>query len=125
MSERERIGVSDGQLRRLAADFGEAPGSTAVQLQLRGAAGPADDFDVTPQHVLRTAGAERFHRGLFRRKPAGEVNRRMAPAHAVGDFAVGENTLPESIAVALERRDDARNLRGVKAKADDGHASQA
>ena len=125
MSERERIGVRDGQLRRVAADFGEASCCAAVQLQLRRTAGPAVDFDVAPQHVLRAAGAQRFHRRFFRGEPAGEMNRRMTPAHAVRDLAVGENPVPESIAVAFERRDDARDFCGVKSKADDGHASQA
>lgn len=125
MSERERVGVRDGQLRRSAADPGEAPGRAAVQLQLRRAAGPAHDFDVAPQDILRAAGAERLHRGFLRSEPAGEMNRRMAASHAVRDFAVGENALAESVAVALERRDDAGDFCGVESEADDGHASQA
>jgi hypothetical protein len=125
LSEGERIGVRDGQLRRLAADPVEAPGRTALQLQLRRPAGPADDLDVTPQHALRVAGAERLHRRFLGREPAGKMDRRMAAAHAVRDFAVGEDAPSESIAVALERRGDARNLRGIESQTDDGHASQA
>jgi len=125
LSERERIGVTDGQLRGSAADRLEAPGRTAVQLQLRRTAGPADDFDVAPQDILRAAGAERLHRGFLGREPAGKVDRRMTPAHAVGDFAARKNTLSESIAIPLEGRDDTRNFCGIESKADDGHASQA
>ena len=125
MSEGERIGVRDGQLRRSAADLLEALRGTAVQLQLRGTAGPAHDFNVPPQHTLRAAGAERLHRGFLGGEPAGKVNRRMTPAHAIGDFAAGKNTLSESIAVPLEGRDDTRNFGGIESKADDGHASQA
>ena len=125
LSERERVGMCDRELRGCAADFLEAPPGAAVQLQLRRTAGPANDFDVAPEHALRVAGAQGFHRGFLRGKPAGKMNFRMAAAHAVRDFAVREDALRESFAVALDGRGDARNLRSVKPEPDNGHASQA
>ena len=101
------------------AERRKSPCGAAVQLQLRRTARFAHDFDVAPEHALRVSGAERFHRGLFAGEAAGKVHGRMAPAHAVRDFAVGKNTPGKSIAVALDRRGDARNFRGVESESDD------
>jgi hypothetical protein len=125
LSERERIGMSDRQLRGLAADLRETLRGAAVQPELRRTAGLPDYLDVSPQHPLRMAGAERFHRGFFRGEPAGEMNRRMAAAHAIRDFAFRENAMRESLAVALDGGGDPWNLRGVESESDDGHASKA
>ena len=125
LSERERVGVSDREFRRAAADFREAPGRAAVQLQLRRTARLADHFDVAPQDALRMPGAERFHRRLFRGEPAGKVNGGLAPARAVRDFTVGKNPLRKSIAVAVDRGGNTRNFGRVEPKPDDGHSPQA
>ena len=42
--------------------------------------------------------------------------------HAVGDLLLGEDTLQEALAIALERLRDAIHLRGVQPEADDVHA---
>ena len=125
MSEGERIGVTDRQLRRAAADSGQASGRAAMQLELRRTAGLSHYFDVTPQHALRVPGAERLHRGFLGREAAGEMNRRRMPPHAVRDFAFSENAAREAVAVAVDRRGDAGNFRRVESESDNGHASQA
>ena len=51
----------------------------AVQPQLRRTAA-ADHLDVAPEHALRMAGAERFHRRFFGGEPAGKMNGRDAAA---------------------------------------------
>ena len=50
------------------ADVGKTPGGAAVQLQPGRTVAP-DDLDVAPQHALRMAGAERFHRRFLRGEP--------------------------------------------------------
>jgi hypothetical protein len=125
LGEGERIGVSDRELRGLAANLREAPRGAAVQLQLRRAARLPHDLDVAPEHALRVARAERFHGGFLRREAAGEVNRGVAAVHAVRDFAFREDPVRKPIAVALDRGGDAGNFRGVETESNDGHASQA
>ena len=117
--------MSDRQLRRSTADFREAPRGAAVQLQLRGTPGPADDLDVAPEHALRVPGAERFHRGFLRSKAAGKMNRGVAPPHAVRDFTFGEDAVCESLAVALDGGGDSWDVGGVEPESDNGHASKA
>lgn len=117
--------MTDRELRGTAADFREAPRGAAVQLELRRTARLADDLDVAPQHALRVAGAERFHRGFLRGEAAGEVNRGIAAAHAVCDFAFGEYAVRKTIAVAVDGGGDAGNFRGVEPESNNGHAPQA
>ena len=112
LRDRQRVGVRDGQQRRTAAYRGELPSGSAVQLELRRPAA-ADHLDVTPEDPLRMARAERFHRRLLRGEAAREMNRRLAAPHAVRDFTLGENTLQESLAIALDGADDARDVGGV------------
>ena len=90
----------------------------AVQLQLRRTAA-ADHLDVAPEHALRVAGAERFHRRFFRGEPPGEMDGRHAAAHAVRDFALGEDAAEKPVAVALDRVGDAADVGGVEAETDD------
>jgi len=96
-----------------------------MQLELRRTAWLSDHFDVTPEDALRVAGAERLHRGFLRREPAGKMHRRIAAAHAVRDFAGGEDPMREAIAVAIDAGGDAGNFRRVEPESDNGHASRA
>ena len=119
LGERQRVGMCDGQERGLALHRGKAPGGSAMQLQLRWTATP-DDLDVPPQHALRMAGAERFHRRLLGGKPAGKMNGRHPAPLAVSDFAVGEDSSQEPVAVTRDGVGDARDVGGVEAESDDG-----
>ena len=110
LREGERIGVRDRQLRRAAADLGEAPRGAAVQPELRRTAGLPDDFDIAPQHALRVAGPERFHRRFLRGETTCEMDGRIPSTHAVGDLRVGEDPVRESVAVTVDRRRNTRNL---------------
>ena len=85
--------------------------------ELRRAAAP-DDLDVAPEHSVRMAGAERFHRRFFRGKAAGKVNRRHLATRAVRHFAVGEHALQEPLAVSLDRVGDAIDIRGVQTESE-------
>jgi hypothetical protein len=125
LSERERIRVSDRELRGSSAYLREAPGGAAVQPQLRRTTGLANDFDITPKNSLRVAGAERFHGGLFGGEPAREMNRWIVPPHTVGDFRFREDAVGEPVAVPFDRRSDARDICRVQAQSDDGHAPTA
>lgn len=125
MSEGERIGVSDRELRGLTADLREAPRGAAVQPELRRTAGLADDLDVAPEYALRVAGAERLHRGFLRREAAGEMDRGVPASHAVRDFTGGEDPVGKPFAVALDRGGDAGNLSGVESESNNGHAPKA
>ena len=124
LCERERIRMCDCQLRRMAAYRLEPARGPAVQPQLRWTA-VSYDLDVTPQHAMRVAGAECLHRGLLRCKASGEMNRRVAAAHAVRHFGLGENAVRKALAVPLDGGSDARDVRCVEPDSDDVHASQA
>ncbi len=117
--------MRDRELRGAAADFVEATGGAAMKPQLRRAAGPAHDFDVTPEHALGVSGAERLHRRFFRREAAGKMNLGKPAAQAVLDFAVGEDPVREALAVPADRGGDSRNFRRVEAESDDGHSPKA
>ena len=125
LSERKRIGVCDRQLRGSSTDRREASSGTAMQPQLRRTARLSHDFDVPPQHPLRVAGAQRFHRGFLGCEPPGEMNRGVVASHAVGDFRVREDTVGKPLAVPFDRCSDTRDVRRVQAKSDDGHAPTA
>ena len=125
LRERERIRVSNRELRGSPAYLREAPGGAAVQPQLRRTSGLTNDFDVTPQHSLRVAGAERFHGCLLGGEPAREMNRWIVPSHAVGDFRFREDAVGEPFAVPFDCCSDARDIRRVQAESDDGHAPTA
>jgi hypothetical protein len=125
LSERQRIRVRDRELRRVTADSCEAPSGAAMQPQLRRTAGLTHDFDITPQHTLRVPCSERLHRRFLGREPAREMNRWIAPPHAIRHFGVGEDSAGEPVAVAVEGGSDSRDVRGVESEADDGHAPTA
>lgn len=117
LSEGERIGVSNGQQCRKAADRSEALRGAAMQRQLRRSPAP-DHFDVAPQDPERMAGAKRFHRRLFCGKPAGKVNRRHPPASAIRHFAFGKYASQKPLAVPLDSIGDAIDIRGVQSEPD-------
>ena len=125
LSERQRIRVRDRELRRAAADCREAPRGAAVQPQLRRSSRLTDDFDVAPQHTLRVSCSERFHRGLFGREPAREMNRRIVTPHTVRNFSLSKDSAGEPVTVAFERRSDSRDVRRVESEPNDGHAPTA
>ena len=96
-----------------------------MQPQLRRTTGLTDDFDIAPQHALGVSSSERFHRGFLGGEPAGEVNRRIATAHAVRHFSLGKDPAGEPVAIAFERCSDSRNVRGVESESNDGHVPTA
>jgi hypothetical protein len=122
--EGQCVGMRDGEERRSAAHRVEPAGGAAVQPQLRRTAA-AHNLDVAPQHALRVAGSQRFHRRFFRREPAGEVDRRLTTPHTVGHLPLGEDTMGEALAVTRDSGEDTRDVRGVQTESDDVHASQA
>src|SRR5580765_905565 len=110
--------MGNGEERGACAKGGKATAGPAMKLQLRRSAAP-DDLDVAPEHLLRVTGAERFHRGFLCREAPRKMVRRIAPALAIGDFAVCEDAVQETISVSFDCRGDARDIRGIEAKAND------
>jgi len=106
--------MRDRELRRLSADFLEAPRGASMQPQLRRSSVLSDHLDITPQHALRVSGSQRFHRGFFRREPSGKMNRGISAAHAVCDFALGEDSMGELLVVSFDRRRDSGNVSRVE-----------
>lgn len=102
----------------MPAHRGKSSRGAAVELQLRRTT-VAHDLDVAPEHLLGVARAQCLHACFLRGKPAGEMNRGLAAAGAVRNFAGGENALQEPLAVPLDGRRDTRNFGRVKPEADD------
>jgi len=125
LRDRERIRVSDRELRRTAANFCEARRGASVQLKFRRAARMTHDLDIAPEHTLRVPGAKRFHRRFLGRKPAREMDGRIVAAHAVRHFRLGEDPVGESLAITLDGVGDARNICGVESQSDDRHVFTA
>ena len=86
----ERLGMRDGERANGGPSCASARRGAAVQPQLRRTAG-ANDLDVLPEHAARVPGAERLHRGLFRREPAGQVRHGVSVPRTIGDLSVGED----------------------------------
>ena len=124
LRQRERVGMRDGDERGSAAHGGEPARGAPVQPQLRWTA-VSHDLDVAPQDAVRVAGSQGLHGGFLGRESAGKVRRRHAAPHAVGHFALGEDTMGESLAVALDGGGDTGDVGGVKPESDDVHAPQA
>lgn len=119
LRDRECVGVRDGQKRPPRSHGIEAASRAAVKFEARWSAA-ADDFDAPPQHVLRMSGPQGFHRRFLRCEASGKMNGWFPTPHAIGDFAVRENALNETLAVAFDGRCNSRNVSGVDAEADDG-----
>jgi hypothetical protein len=118
LRERQGVGMCNGQQRRLGTQGGESAGCAPMKPQLRGTALP-DHFDAAPQHLLCVTGPKRLHGRLFRGKAACEMNRGVVSAHAVGDFALGEYTLQEPIAEALDGCGNTGDIGRIEAQTDD------
>src|SRR5262249_39365951 len=101
-----------------AANQAEPTFGAAVQLELRRSAA-ANHFDVTPQHVLRAAGAKRFHRRFLCREAAGKVDGRNATPHAVRDLAVGEDPAQEAFAITFDCVGNPIDFSDVDSQTDD------
>jgi polyphenol oxidase len=113
--------MGDGQQRRTPAHRLESSGCAAVEHEAWRSAVP-HDFDVPPQDFLGVTGAKRLHRRLLCREPAGEVDRRPMPAHAVRDFPVSEDARDEAVTPPFHDGLDAIDVCRVKSEADDiGH----
>lgn len=110
LRDSEGLRVSDRQKRAVCLHIGESPGGASVEPQLRWSTGRAHDLYIAPEHALRVTGAERFHRRLFRRKPAREVRCRIPATSRVCDFSLGEDASEKAIAVSLDRGFDAINF---------------
>ena len=117
LGERKGIGMRDSHERGKPAYRGKAPGSPAVQLELRRATAP-NDLDIAPEDPMRMTSAERFHRRFLRGKPAGEVNRGHSATRAVRHFAVGEYAPQEPLPVSLDGVGDAIDIRGVQTESE-------
>ena len=115
LSERQGIGMSNRHERGKAAHRRESTRGSAVQRELRRAAAP-HDLDVSPQHAVGMARAERLHRRFFGGKPAGKMNRRHLATGAVRHLAFGEHPPQEPIAVTLDGVGDAIDICGVQAE---------
>lgn len=105
----------------MGAQGNESSLSATMKLQLRRAAA-TEDFHSAPQYVLRVARAEGLHRRFLGRKSRGKVDRRHAPAVAIGHFAVREYPPQKPIAVFVDGIRDPADIGGVQAHANDlGH----
>ena len=122
LRQRESFRVRDGQQRRLHSHALGTRGRAAVQPQLRR---PRHTYylDVLPEHTARVTGAERLHTSFLGREAAGEVRDGVAPPLTIGNLAVGEDAAQETIAVALQRLRDARDVRRVEPDSNDVHDS--
>jgi len=124
LCESKGVGMRDRQLRRVAADGLKPARRAAMQLQLRRSA-PANHFDVPPEDASRMTGTERLHCSFLGGKTSGEVDGRVAAAHAVRHLGLGENAVCKSLAVPLDRGGYARDVCCVETESNDVHASQA
>ena len=124
LREGEGIGMRDGQLRRVAPDGLKSARRAPMQLQLRGTAA-SDHFDVAPEDASRMTGTERLHCRFLGGKTSGEVDGRVAAAHAVRHLGLGENAVCKSLAVPLDRGGYARDICCVETDSNDVHTSQA
>ena len=92
-----------------------------MKLQLRRPAAP-DHLDVAPQHALRWPVPSAFIAASF---AANRPAKWIAGSRRRVQYAISPSVkmrLQEPIAVALDRRGDARDVGGVEAEADDvGH----
>ena len=105
--------------RRTGPHRVEALPRTAVEFELRRAVS-THDFDVAPPHLLRVSGAERRDRRFLRGEASGKMNSRLATALALRDLPRREDPLDETFALAPTHADDAGDVRGIDAEADDG-----
>ncbi len=105
--------------RRTGPHRVEAPPRTAVEFELRRAVS-THNFDVAPPHLLRVPGAERLHCRFLRGEASGKMNSRLAATPVVRNLPIREDPLDEAFAVAFNRADDAGDVRGIDAEADDG-----
>lgn len=113
--------MCDREKRRFRAEGGKATAGATVKLQLRGTSSP-NHLDITPEDLLGVTGSERLHGRFLCREATGKMDRGRAPALAVGDFTVGENTTEKPITVSFDCRSDARNISRIETKANDcGH----
>ena len=120
LRERERVRVRDRHERSANLHRSGAARRAAVQFETRRTAA-ADDLDILPEHALRLAGPEGFHRRFLRGKAAREVRGRVPPLGTIGNLARCEDAVQESLAVALEHVGDARDVGGVEADTKDIH----
>ena len=118
----QRVRMRNGEKRGLHAHPAGAIGCAPVQPQLRGAGHP-EYLDVFPEHASRVTSAERFHRGFLGGESAGEMGDGVSTPRTIGNLAFGEDAAQKTIAVAFERRTDARNIGGVESKSKNIHAS--
>src|SRR5262249_24947986 len=118
-----RVGKTQMEARNVAAR-GELCGFS-VELDGRGMAALARDFDFTPANVAVPSGAHRLHRGLFCGESRGITLKPSPPSRlAVSDFALGENTGAKTLASvwARQRTFDTFNFDQINSSTDDRHA---
>ena len=96
-----------------------APPRTAVEFEWRRAVS-THDFDVALPRLLSVSGAERLHCRFLRGEASGKIHSRVAATLAVGDLPIREDPRDGSFAVAFNRADDAGDVRGIDAEANDG-----
>lgn len=112
--------MGDRDQRLLDAHFFGASGRAAMEPQAWRSA-VAHDFNVFPRDAARLAGSERFHRGFFHGKPAGEMWDGVAALCTISNLAVGEDAAQKSIAISFEDVSDAREVCRVDAYSNDVH----
>jgi len=93
------------------------------EFQHRLAGGEVAHPDAVPVRRRLDAGAERLGEGFFRREALRQVVRRQPVALEALELRLTQNAQREALAVALERRLDARDLHHVGADAEDQRAA--
>lgn len=101
LRHRQRVGMCDGEQRAPPRHGLEPAQRASRQPQLRRTT-VAKHLDVLPEYAARVAGAQRFHRGFFRRETSGQARNRVALPRTIGNLDGGEHPVQEAIAVAIE-----------------------
>src|ERR1035438_6849325 len=119
--------LRDGLLRsvgkRQGRVFDAQPGGElsgfAVKRNARTSARQAHHFAIAPAHAVVPTRAQSFHRRLLGREAGGVTLRTIRLRIAILDFSYREDAPQKTIAEALDRLPNARNLRNINACADD------
>ena len=121
MSQGQRFTVSNREQRAGRSHRLEPACGTALKPQLRGPS-RAYDLDVTPEHPLGMARAQRLHGRFLSGKTGGKMRCRISPAFGVRDFSRREDTIQKPVAVSVDRQFNAIEFGRVESYADDMHA---
>ena len=107
--------IADAELFRDFSGF-------SVKGQRRTAGGKIGHFEIAPPDASAPSGAQRFHPGFLGGEARGVALIPIRFALRVGDFAIGEDAVLETLAMALDRFAEPADFAQIHARADD-HSS--